>query len=77
MDLYVKPGFGIEGLQLEHSGDREEPKAIVHLEAQGGLKVRVHLEAPEWRWLAVMLEQKRQEENTRLGIERPGPHLDV
>ncbi|MFJ8394353.1 hypothetical protein [Streptomyces sp. NPDC094144] len=69
MDLYVKPGFGIEGMQLETVPGEDEPKAIIYLEGQGGLKVKVHMAASEWRWLALCLYDKKREEDARLGIE--------
>ncbi|MFI2242404.1 hypothetical protein [Streptomyces chrestomyceticus] len=67
--INIQSQMGVKNIRLETQEGESEPKAIVELVAQGGWRVDVHLDADAWRWLAVDLEQKRQRENERLGIE--------
>ncbi|MFG3200330.1 hypothetical protein ACGFYT_29900 [Streptomyces sp. NPDC048208] len=69
MDLYVTPLHGLKDVSYEGATPDGEPKAVVTFEGQAGLVFRVHMEASEWRWLAMTLKEKKDAEDARLGIE--------
>jgi hypothetical protein len=69
MDLNIRRNFGVRTVELVAANPDAEPSAIIELEAQGGLIVRLHMEASEWRWLAIDLYQKKQAEDRRMNEE--------
>lgn len=69
MDLYVKPLFGIKAIEFVIDDVKDEPKAVVTFEGQGGLIFRVHMEPSEWRWLGIDLNKMKISEDQRMGLE--------
>ncbi|MFI8452203.1 hypothetical protein [Streptomyces erythrochromogenes] len=61
--------FGIKGIEFVEIPGEDEPGLILTVEVQGGVPLRMHMRASEWRWLGIDLNKKKLEEDQRMGLE--------
>jgi hypothetical protein len=69
MDWNVRPLFGLKDVSFVEVKGEDEPGAVITVEVQGGIDMRLHMRASEWRWLSIELNKKKVEEDQRMGLE--------